>query len=346
MIVAARRRTIVVLAVVALLSAGVAGIAQEPILAVDVVPANVSIRVGGEAFAAIAAENTSIREADDIEVAWLEPDGFSLAEEPESVEVLAPFESTSIPIRIAAGRTASVGPVDARIEVVYTYCIGDVCFQIVEEVGLTLQVEAKEDEPTTPAAIVESEPPSQARPLPWPWIGFGFAVLLVGGLLAWARGKRGTRLAAAGVLILVIGSLAYGVARNQHRQAQGIGSVLCTSCVGIEESRDAGDVRLSAGGREALRGLDEGVELVVFYAPWCHSCPYAEAMVALAGEVSDRITYRFVDVEEEPAFAEAAGAIRSSRTVVPAILRVDSGEILFGIDDLEARLLELVGVGP
>jgi hypothetical protein len=37
--------------------------------------------------------------------------------------------------------------------------------------------------------------------------------------------------------------------------------------------------------------------------------------------------------------------IRSSRTIVPAVLRVDTGEIIFGVEDLEERLLNLLEVG-
>ena len=130
----------------------------------------------------------------------------------------------------------------------------------------------------------------------------------------------------------------------QHEQAQGIGSVLCTSCVGIEEAGST-DVRLSAGTIAALETLQEDAELTVFYAEWCHACPVAEATGERMAEVTERIRYRFVDVADEPELAESLGVVRSGRTVVPAISRAGSSEILFGVEDLEERLLELLGVG-
>ena len=43
--------------------------------------------------------------------------------------------------------------------------------------------------------------------------------------------------------------------------------------------------------------------------------------------------------------AAEAGIIESSRTIVPAIIKTGSSDVLFGIEDLEARLLTLLGVG-
>jgi thiol-disulfide isomerase/thioredoxin len=85
--------------------------------------------------------------------------------------------------------------------------------------------------------------------------------------------------------------------------------------------------------------------LIVFYAPWCHSCPYAEAMVEAMAAETEHITYEFIDVDAERDLAASYGVIRSSRTIVPAVLRVDTGEIIFGVEDLEERLLNLLEVG-
>jgi glutaredoxin len=135
------------------------------------------------------------------------------------------------------------------------------------------------------------------------------------------------------------------VARNQHEQAQSIGSVLCVSCVGLEEAARPEEVRLSAAGVEALAALDRDVKLTVFYAEWCHSCPAAERLVELVADASEHITYRFVDVEASPEEALAAGIVESDRTIVPAIVMEGSPTVLFGISDLEDRLLDLLGVG-
>jgi hypothetical protein len=34
--------------------------------------------------------------------------------------------------------------------------------------------------------------------------------------------------------------------------------------------------------------------------------------------------------------------VRSARTVVPAIIRVDTGEVIFGSEELEERLVDLL----
>jgi thiol-disulfide isomerase/thioredoxin len=104
-------------------------------------------------------------------------------------------------------------------------------------------------------------------------------------------------------------------------------------------------VRLSVAAIEALRSLDQDVRLTVFYAEWCHSCPYAEGMVERMAEVSERIDYRFVDVDVRPELAARYGIVRAGRTVVPAIVRDGSNRVLFGVDNLEERLLDLVGAG-
>jgi len=62
-------------------------------------------------------------------------------------------------------------------------------------------------------------------------------------------------------------------------------------------------------------------------------------------EVTEHISYRFIDVAIAPDLAKALGVVRSGRTVVPAISREGSSQVLFGVEDLENRLLEFLGVG-
>ncbi|MGB2983361.1 MAG: thioredoxin family protein, partial [Candidatus Bipolaricaulia bacterium] len=279
-----------------------------------------------------------------ITVAWAGPETFTLSADPEPIKILLPFEEGSIRFAVAAMGAVTEGEHVGWLEIVYTYCIGEVCYQIVEEADVLLIVEPAvvpiEDGDSLPI-VVEST--IERIPPPWPWIGFSVGVFLVGVLLVTSKYTDRVRLVAVGLLIVTVGGLAYGVARNQHEQAQGIGAVLCLSCVGIEESRPA-EARLSPEAISALETLDEDVELTLFYAEWCESCPYAEAMVERMAERTDRIDYRFVDVEAEPELAEAHGIIRSGRTVVPAIVRSGADEVLFGVVDLERRLLEMLGL--
>ena len=68
-------------------------------------------------------------------------------------------------------------------------------------------------------------------------------------------------------------------------------------------------------------------------------------MVKEMAAATPRLTYEFVNVEENRALAAANGVVVSERTVVPAIVRDEGGTVLFGIQDLQLRLLKLLGVG-
>jgi thiol-disulfide isomerase/thioredoxin len=172
-------------------------------------------------------------------------------------------------------------------------------------------------------------------------LGLVLAGLLVS--LVLARRPR-WRIAAMALLLLVAGlGLAYGTIRWQHEQAQSIGASLCISCVGLEQSAHH-PPELTDAERERLAGVSGPLELLVFSAPWCHSCPVAKAFAASVDEASPGITHRVVDVEEEPDLAEAYGVVRGGRTVVPAIARADTKARFFGTDDLKARLFALLGL--
>jgi len=335
--------------IVAVSAASVFAFAQESILTYSVSPKPVTIVVGERVDVWLALENTSVHEADDVEAIWTGPDGVGVAAEPEPIGILDPFGTASIRVTLVASDDAAVGDAIGRVELVYAYCVGDVCYQIVEDLDVPLRVEPAASADggdgapvSVPVEVVGG--PTRRTPFPWAWVGFGVVGLLAGAALLIGR-KAGRRIRIAGLVLLAAGVLAYGVTRNQHEQAQAIGAVLCTSCVGIEEARSVEEVRLSETAIAALRSIDEDVTLTVFYAQWCHSCPYAEAMVERAAEVSDRIDYIFVDVDAEPDSAERYGIVRSGRTVVPAIVRDGSDEVVFGVENLEARLLDLLGVG-
>ncbi len=328
---------------------GVAASGQEAILTFAVSPSPLEIAAGGLGVVRLRVENPSIREADDIEVAWRDPAGFSLAPAPAPIAVLSPFQSLAVDIPIAVDANVLAGPRTGVFEVVYTYCIDDYCFQIVEDVPVSLIItEASQ----TPSGVVGGQVnlptttplPSKSK-IPWQMGGLAAAglLILVGGVV-WRQ--RGVRWPLYTVLAVVVaGSLAYGVSLNQQNQAQGIGAVLCTSCVGIEEARTH-EPHLTEAQAARIRALETPSELIVFYAPWCHACPFAEVLVEQVARLNDRITYRFVNVEEDPGMASEYGVIRSGRTVVPATVRIGVGQVLFGVEDLESRLVQLLEATP
>ena len=213
--------TAVALSLMLTLALGTTALAQGPILSFSVFPGPVAIALGGWSEARLLVENPSIREADDIAVSWIGPDAFALANEPEPIKVLHPFETGSIRLAVAASSDAAEGENSGKLEVIYTYCIGEVCYQIVEEIDVGLLVEPRivppENGDSTPI-VVEST--RQTRTVPWPWIGFGLGVLFVGTLLVSSRRADSRRLAVLGLCLVVVGGLAYGVVRKRRGSAR------------------------------------------------------------------------------------------------------------------------------
>jgi|LZCG01.1.fsa_nt_gb thiol-disulfide isomerase/thioredoxin/predicted Rdx family selenoprotein len=319
----------------ALVLIGSAVWAQETILTFSVAPAEVTLPPEGGADFRVTINNASIYEADDVTVIVETQDGLSFDPEKSVLKRLAPFSDDGIDFHLQAVPDLSPGRYQLSLQVVYTYCIDVSCFQIVDEIPLTVIVEE---------GVAPSPPPPPVKRSSPRWLPF----LIAGGFLASAiviqRMRRVTFPLYLVLIAIILGALTYGVRLNQHEQAQGIAAVLCTSCVGIEEVHHE-EPSLSSEAMAVLAKLDHDIKLIVFYAPWCHSCPYAEAMVEAMAAETEHITYEFIDVDAERDLAASYGVIRSSRTIVPAVLRVDTGEIIFGVEDLEERLLNLLEVG-
>lgn len=342
-----RQALAILLAPLVLLASSGLAWSQEEILTWSVQPAALDVSAGGRAVARVRIENTSAREADAIEFVWVGPEGFSLDPAGASVAVLAPFASTTVEITVAATASAPRGEMQGGLEAIYTYCIDDLCYQIVAPVVLTLRVAA----PTvaTPDATSDVGAPAKAEVeihgrVPWRGVAFGVMGLLlaVAGLL-W-RTRHRTVLAAT--LVIAGGvALGLGVSLDQHEQAQAVGAVLCTSCVGIETVQPL-RARLSLSQAAAVEQLTAPIELLVFYAPWCRSCPYAEELVGLVAACNPLVRYRLVNAEAERDLAAQHGVTRAGRTVVPAIVHLGTGKVLFGAEDLGNRLVSLLQEAP
>jgi hypothetical protein len=344
-----RQALAILLAALILLASSSLAWSQEEILAWSVEPAALDVSAGGRAVARVRIENTSAREADDIELVWAGPERFSLDPAPASVAVLAPFASTTVEITVAATASAPQGEVRGNLEAIYTYCIDDLCYQIAAPVVLTLRV-APSTGPT-PGVPADVGPPANEAieipgRVPWSDAALGAVVLLLLGVtgLLWRR----TRYRSALVALLVIAggvALGFGVSLDQHKQAQAVGAVLCTSCVGIETVQTL-TPRLSAAQAAAVERLTTPTELLVFYAPWCRSCPYAEELVGLAAARNPLVRYRLANAEAERDLAVQHGVTRAGRTVVPAIVHLGTGKVLFGAEDLGNRLVSLLQEAP
>jgi thiol-disulfide isomerase/thioredoxin len=307
---------------------------QESILSVTIWPEKLQVASGQAADLRLSFSNKSLYAADDIAVSIIDADGFSVEPSQASIKVVPAYGKESLDLQLYCSSDAAAGPQDIRLLIIYTYCIDVSCFQIIDQLTVPLVVT---EGAGVPVAAVRNVSIPQ-----WIWLAVVGLLLTTSGLLWRQSGIRAPFYAI--LALLIIGGFAYGIMLGQHEQAQGIAAVLCTSCVGIEESQHDKPM-LSTNAKMALADLATDIELVVFYAPWCHTCPYAEELVQLMGNASSHIIYKLVNVDEDRDIAARSGVIRNQRTVVPAILRVDTGEVVFGIEDLETRLLKLIGVG-
>lgn len=329
--------------VLAVLFFAIGLVAQSPILEFSFDRTSLAIPLEGSATAWLHVSNTSIYEADAIEVTWLS--GPVDLEPGSPLDVLNPFSDAQLAVTLFPSAEAAEGQAEATFEISYTYCIDDLCFQIFEELMLDVDfipaIMGPDVDPIVEPILIA---PGQND------AGFKVAVLLILGLglgLSLVAGKMWGRrwwIMALLVAIIVTG-LAYGIVLKQDQQAQSIGAVLCTSCVGIEETPHE-DPILSDEARERIAALTNDVELLLFTATWCHACPFAKAIVEQVVDANPLVTVRLIDVDEAQGAASDYGIIQSGRTIVPAILRVNTGEVIFGIEDLERRLLSLLEVSP
>jgi thiol-disulfide isomerase/thioredoxin len=322
------------IAILAVFLLACVAVGQESILSFTLFPEKVEIAPDGTVTLQLLIDNKSLHPADDIAVSLVDADRFALDPTKVEIKIVQPFGKDTLDLNLVALPYAAIGTHNLTLQVIYTYCIEVSCFQIVDSVNIPVLVTTASIGPMT---VV------RARSIPkWviPMIG---GILLLGAILLWRLADMRLPLYVT-LFMVAVGGLTYGVILGQHEQAQGIAAVLCTSCVGIEEAPHE-EPALSEDALSTLARLDTDVRLIVFYAPWCHTCPYAEAMVQQLAGATHHITYEFVNVDTNRDLAASNEIIRSNRTIVPAILRVDTGEVIFGIENLETRLLNLLGVG-
>jgi thiol-disulfide isomerase/thioredoxin len=317
--------------------------AQNPILEFSFEDERLAVPLEGSAMTWLQVNNSSVYEADAIEIIWLSGPANLGAVEP--IDVLDPFSEARMAIPIVLGSDALEGEAQALFELSYTYCVADVCFQIIEEIPLNLTIVPASVEPVgvQTADPIDIVPIDEGIDLSVVFVivlGLGLSALLIAGKI-WGRRWWVNLL----LLAILATGLVVGIVLDQDQQAQSIGAVLCTSCVGIEETPH-GDPVLSGESRSRVAALSDEIELLLFTATWCHACPYAKAMVQQVIEINPLVTVQLVDVDVDKSAASDYGIIQSGRMIVPAILRVDTGEVVFGIEGLEIRLLSLLEGSP
>ncbi len=289
----------------------------EPILEVQI-PTEAGVRRGEETSLSVRVVNLSPYLAEEIRfsVQGLPP-GME-AKVPELFNLPAFGERTVRLVFSAEEVDPQAFPVQIRLSVEYHYCIDEACFQMAQEAKTVLVLGAA----------------ASGFVLPW-WV----LILLAAGVLAtWFFAGRTLSFFSFFLCVLALAALGFGVYLGQARQAQRIAAVLCTSCVGIEEARSP-KVELPSELRAAFSALPNPVHLVLFYTSWCRACPYAKALVAEIALANPKILVETVDADSQRERAEKAGVIINGKAVVPAILVQETGKVLFGTEDLAARLL-------
>ncbi len=337
-----RISTAILLLAVVLLALAMPALGQNPILQIAFDREILAIPLEGSASAWLVFENVSVQEADAIEVAWLS--GPAVLSPVPPIEVLDAFSETRLPIVLSASEGAALGTDEATFELSYTYCVGDLCFQIIEELTLGIEFTPAAVEPIDVPINDPSVLPDEGGRRFSRFVPLALGLVLAAALIAGKRWGRRWWIMLVLVAVIAIG-LGYGVLLEQDQQAQSIGAVLCTSCVGIEETPHE-EPDLSDVARERIAAITDDIELLLFTATWCSSCPFAKAMVQQAITINPKIAVQWVDVDVTKDAARQYGIIQSGRTIVPAILRVDTQEVIFGVENLEARLLALLEDTP
>lgn len=293
----------------------------RPILEIQA-PAEVGLVPGAGGSVVVKLINTAPYEAEEVRVSLGEQVGgiTALSSEIQAIPGFAERE-----VRLTVGWDESAGARFATsIAVIYHYCIGDACYEIRD---------------TAPLVLIagSAEPRRGGIPMWWIVVALGLGIVIA----AVARGRLPSL--AVPILVGLAGaSLAVGVLRGQATQAWRIASVLCTSCVGIDETRTESPT-LSAAARDAVTAFSGTAHLVVFHTPWCRSCPYAKDLVADVSRANPRVVYELVDADQDRPRAEEAGIVQSGRVVVPAILIVETGRVLYGTSNLAARIAGALG---
>ena len=235
--------------------------AQTPILDFSFEGDSLTIPLEGSATAWLRVDNASVYEADAIEI-MLTSGSIDLAPV-EPIEVLDAFSDARMAVSVSPGNNAVEGEGEALFELSYTYCIDDLCFQIIEEITLSFAVVPAVIEPVNGQISDPIEIPSVSERTWWkPVLPIALGLVLMTSLLAgkvW--GRRWWVVLLLGVVLAT--GLGYGIVLKQDQQAQSIGAVLCTSCVGIERTPHE-EPDLSEEARARIASLTDEIELLLF----------------------------------------------------------------------------------
>ncbi len=316
------------IALLCVLGAIFPAMAQAPILSFTAEPAELALVPGRSAAIRLVVTNNSPHQADDLEVIITAPYGLTVLPNLVAVEKIVPFTRAVLTFTVTADDRFAEPDHRIRFEFVYTYCHGDFCFQIVDELSFVVFYGVDDQ-----ISYIRAERRG--------WLLLLVAgIVLSGAILLMQRG--GPILPLYIILCLIIGGmLVHGLRTDQHNAARRIAVILCTACIGIDDIMRL-PRQLYPETIAAIDAIKRRIELLVFHTEWCRSCPYAIAMADLFAAANPLLVITVIDADQEPDMANKHGIKQNRRMIVPAIVRRDTGTIIFGINDLEKRLLALV----
>ena len=142
-----------------------------------------------------------------------------------------------------------------------------------------------------------------------------------------------------GILALAMGIIlvGYGVKLGQDTDTENIASYICLSCLGLTPSGYETGIE-----HDGLEKLSQEIELIVFSAEWCKSCPKAIDIIKEIAESSEFIEYRVIKYEEEPEEFENFGVDLDGLPVTVITMDGEIIDVLDGAFKLDSRILEVL----
>ncbi len=308
---------------------------QDGIIELTVKISPTKLEKGSTGEIRVIVRNTGAYEAEKINVSIsMDPDegkGIKLKRCHGEIGRLPPYGEKELTFPFKVAEEAGSKRYLLKVEAKYMYCTETMCFFPTASVKkeITLGEEVEEGVFTIPLENIF-------------FILSAFSLGFFSAALFSLFRKRG-RTALACLFLTSISLITMALYSKQHVMAKSVSENLCLSCVGLDTSEELEKIEISPETEAEIRKIEGKITLIVFKSKFCHACPYAEKWVkAFSDKSGGKISYKVVDVEEEPRLAEKYGVKSNNKYLVPAISVKGRGKTIFGTNNLEKRILELI----
>ncbi|MEA1994350.1 MAG: thioredoxin family protein [Euryarchaeota archaeon] len=142
-----------------------------------------------------------------------------------------------------------------------------------------------------------------------------------------------------GITVLIVGIIliGYGIHIGQATETENIATYICLSCLGLTPSSYETGVDT-----EGLEKISRDIELIVFSAEWCKSCPKAIETAREIAESSASIEYWVIKYEENPEEFKTYNVDLNGLPVTAVIVDGEVVEKLAGTFKLDSKILEVI----